>query len=137
MEQISFKLISLRIISLIHILFILFVVLSPISNSNYILMMHLILIPFMVFHWILNDNTCMLTIIERHLRKKIYGDKYKEDECFTCNLIEPVYNFIDDYKVFNKLIYGVTLSLWLLSGIKLYMKYNKGLINDWKDLFKL
>ena len=65
--------ILLKVISLVHIIFVIFVVLTPFSNINYFLMLHAIFLPFIMLHWICNDNTCVLTVIERNLRKKIYG----------------------------------------------------------------
>ena len=127
----------LKVVTLAHTLFIIFVVISPFVNSNYILMLHSIMIPFLMVHWICNDDTCVLTIIERYLRKKVYKDKYKDDDCFTCKLIEPVYNFIDNYNTFSKLIYVIVVILWIISSGKIFCKYKNGLITDWKQLFIL
>src|SRR4029079_19804711 len=103
------KEILLKFITLIHILFVLFIVLAPFSNSNYILILHFIFVPFMILHWILNDNTCVLTIIERNLRKKMYGEEqYDDEDCFTCRLIELVYDFKKNYETFSKFIYIIT-----------------------------
>lgn len=124
----------LKIITLIHILFIIFVVVTPFTNSNYFLFIHAIFIPFLIIHWICNDNTCILTIIERKIRKEVYG-KYDEDDCITCRLIEPVYDFRKNYKTFTIIIYVVTILLWSLSIGKLFGKYNTGSIKNYKDLF--
>lgn len=129
--------ILLKIITFMHVMFVLFIVFSPVTNSNYILMLHSIMVPFLMAHWICNDDTCVLTIIERNLRKKVYNDKYKDDDCFTCKLIEPVYNFIDDYKTFSSIIYFIVIILWLISTGKIYYKYRNGLITNWKQLFIL
>ena len=48
--------IKLKIIVLCHILLVCFAVLSPFTNSNYILFMHAIIIPFIIAHWLLNNN---------------------------------------------------------------------------------
>jgi hypothetical protein len=124
----------LKIITLIHVLFVLFVVVTPFTNSNYFLFIHAIFIPFLIIHWIFNDNTCILTIIERKIRKEIYG-KSDDDDCITCRLIEPVYDFRKNYKTFTILIYVVTILLWSLSLGKLIGRYNSGSIKNYKDLF--
>jgi hypothetical protein len=75
-----------------------------------------------------------LTIIERKLRKQIYGD-VNDDDCITCKLIEPVYDFRKNYKGFTIIIYTITIMLWLISTGKLLYKYKSGSINGIKDLF--
>jgi hypothetical protein len=98
------------------------------------------MIPFLIAHWICNDNTCVLTIIEKHLRKNM-SKKYSNDksllenDCFMCRLIEPVYDFNKDYSTLSKYIYILTISLWLITTGKLYCKYKSGTISTWKDFF--
>ena len=128
--------ILLKVISLVHIIFVIFVVLTPFSNINYFLMLHAIFLPFIMLHWICNDNTCVLTVIERNLRKKIYG-KVDEEDCITCRLIEPVYDFRKDYATFSMIIYAITITLWLCSVGKLAYKYKTGDITDYIDLFRI
>lgn len=125
----------LNIVTVLHMLFVLFVVVVPFTSSNYLLLMHSIFIPFLLFHWIINDNTCALTIIERKLRQKISGKDDVDDECITCKLIEPVYDFRKNYETFTAIIYTVTISLWLISVYKLYCGYRDGDIKSFKDLF--
>ncbi len=127
--------ILLKIITLLHVLFVVFVVITPFIDSNYFLFIHSIFIPFLILHWICNDNTCVLTIIERKLRKEIKKTDDVDDDCITCKLIEPVYDFRKNYKTFTILIYGITLSLWGISIGKLFYKYNNNIISEFKDLF--
>ena len=130
-----FKECLLKLVTLLHIIFVLFVVIVPFTGSNYLLMMHAIFIPFLVFHWVINDNTCALTIIERKLRQQISGKDVLDDDCITCHLIEPIYDFRKNYETFTVLIYGVTIGLWLMSVGKLYCKYSSGDIKSYRDLF--
>lgn len=130
------KFIALKTIVCLHTLFIIFVVTTPFLNINYFLMLHTIFIPFMVGHWLTNNNTCVLTVVEKGLRKQL-DDKFDEDECFTCKLIEPVYDFKKNYEQFSTFIYILTFTLWLISSYKLYSKCKTGQINSWKDMFIL
>ncbi len=122
-----------NIILVLHVLYILFVILVPFSNSNYLLFLHVIIVPFMILHWILNDNSCFLTLVEKYLRT---GNGFSKDnkDCFTCKLIEPVYDFEKNHKNFSDLIYIVTVFLWVFSFTKLYNKYTSGQINNLRDL---
>ena len=126
--------IILKIITLLHILFVLFVVGIPFMNSPYFLLLHTIFVPFMVFHWIANDNTCVLTIIEKNVRKKM-DKKYDEKDCFTCRLIEPVYDFNKNNISSSTVIYIITGILWSISFGKLVYKYKSGQISNLQDFF--
>jgi hypothetical protein len=132
-----FKQLLLNIITILHIIFVLFVVIVPFTSSNYLLLLHVLFIPFLLFHWILNDNTCVLTIIERKLRQQISGKDTMDDDCITCKLIEPVYDFRKNHETFTTIIYTITISLWLISVYKLYSGYKNGNINTFKDLFSI
>lgn len=100
----------------------------PFTNSNYLLTNHLIYGIFILIHWILNNDTCFLTKLELYLRNN------NEDECFTCKIINPIYKFTDNqYKI---IIYMTTIFLLSMSFIKLYNKYETGIITSKYDLLK-
>jgi hypothetical protein len=126
--------ILLKLITLIHVIFVLFVVIAPFINSNKILFMHFIFVPFMIFHWILNDNTCALTLMEKKLKEHM-GRNTDKDECFTCQIIEPIYDFKKNNADLSSAIYFITIVLWILSGGHLYLRYQNGIINSFTDLF--
>lgn len=132
-----FKTLLLNFISLLHIFFVLFVVGVPFLNSNYFLLLHAILVPFVMLHWVLNNNTCALTVLEKKLRQNISGKENVDDDCITCKLIEPVYDFKNNYKTFSIIIYLATTILWLISVSKLVYKWRTGKITNFKDLFAI
>jgi hypothetical protein len=132
-----FNEILLKIITLLHIIFILFVVVVPFTSSKYLLFIHAVFIPFLIFHWIINDNTCALTMVERKLRQKISGSTVLDDDCITCKIIEPIYDFRKNNDTFTIAIYAITISLWLVSVLKLYNGYKMGEIKSFRDLFVL
>lgn len=107
----------LSLVRLIHFLFILFVVLVPFIGNNYFLLLHFIIVPFIMFHWILNDNTCCLTVVEKLLAND------KDYECITCKIIEPIYDFKKNYNAHSNIIYLVTTLLWLIATYRLYSNY--------------
>ena len=124
-------------ITIIHIIVILFVLLSPFSNSNYLLFMHFVIVPFIMFHWIMNDNTCCLTVAEKMIKEKVYNRQVDMNECITYKLIAPIYDFNNNHKNFEIFTYILTISLWLISGYKLYTKIEDHQITSFKDLMKL
>lgn len=125
---------TLTLIQVLHIFYISFVVITPFTENTQLLILHSFVIPFMMLHWGLNDNTCALTILEKSARKQLYGS-VDEKDCFTCRLINPVYDFHKNYEQFNKFIYSLTIGLWLITVYKLYQKKQSGEIQSWKDLF--
>lgn len=120
----------LHIISLIHILTVLFIIGVPFSNSNYLLLLHGALVPFIVIHWYINDDSCILTTIEKQYVNN-------DINCFTCRIFEPVYNFVDDNKTYSQLIYTITILLIFMSIYKLTCKYRDGEIKNWRQFFIL
>ena len=64
----------LLFINVLHMIVILFVICAPFSGSNYFLTMHLILVPFFLLQWVLNNNTCSLTVAEKFIREQTYGN---------------------------------------------------------------
>lgn len=125
----------LNIIMLCHIIVICFVVLVPFLGNSYFLLMHAILVPFIILHWILNDDTCVLSTLETKIREKMNGGiKVDRNECFTCQLIDPIYKFNFDNNTYSTLIYVITIALWLVSVGKLYSGYKSGTITSFYNL---
>ena len=115
----------LYLITFLHTLFVLFILLTPITNNTHLLLLHAITVPFIIAHWISNNNMCALTLLEQEIRKNIYGISDKQ-ECFTCRLIEPVYDFAQNNCDSSYFIYTITISLWIVTMYKLYGQYNSG-----------
>ena len=88
-----------------------------------------------MFHWLLNNNMCALTLLETKLREKITGIVNAKKECISCKIIEPIYDFKNNYKDRAKFIYASATTLWIISLIRLYLRYKNGHIKSYKDLF--
>ena len=130
--------IFLYIISIIHLAFIFFVIGTPfLTDINALLLLHIVLVPFMLAHWITDNNMCTLTMIEKYIRVQVYGPSAldKLDNCFTCRIIEPVYDFDKNFDKFQKFLYGFTIFLWLASLYKLYLNHKNGKLKSFYDLF--
>jgi hypothetical protein len=115
------KILSYLII-LIHILLILFIIFAPICNVYSILIIHSLIIPSIIIHWIFNNNICALTSVELYLKNgTIFTNK--RDECFTCKIIDPIYTFNTEKQ--NKFIYLIMILLFLISYYKIYTEKTK------------
>lgn len=127
----------LILINIIHIIVIIFVLCVPFSNSNYLLLVHIVVVPFIMLHWILNNNTCCLTIAEKYIRQELSQTKINEEDCFTYKLIAPIYDFNKNYKNFDTFIYILTLSTWLISIYNITGKIFNGEIKTLTDFAKI
>lgn len=126
----------LYLINIIHICLVIFVLIVPFLNVNYYLLLHLIIVPFIIMHWITNNNICGLTVAEYYLREIITGNPVDRSQCFMARLIEPVYDFKKNNQDISTLIYTVTICLVFLSSYKLYRKWKNGEIKTFWDLLK-
>jgi hypothetical protein len=127
----------LLLITVLHLIIVLFIIITPFLNSNYLLTLHVITVPFIIFHWIINNNTCSLTVAEKLIRKKTYGDILNDNDCFTYNLIAPIYDFNKNYEDFSKFIYFFTFTLLSISSYKLFIKFYNKEILSFNDLSKI
>jgi hypothetical protein len=124
----------LLLINVLHMIVIVFVLGAPFSDSNYLLFMHALIVPFILLHWVLNNNTCSLTVAEKYIRSKSYGIDAKEDECFTYQFIAPIYDFNKNYNSYSYFSYSLTIGLWVLTMYRLYDRVKEGKINSWRDI---
>lgn len=112
--------IAANIVRVIHILVVLFVVLVPFSRNffapdsiypGFLLLLGAILLPWLVMHWLVNDSTCCLTVLESQLRG------VPMNGTFMHSILDPVYRFVSDDHLNNKtlssVVIVVTTGLWL------------------------
>ena len=104
---------SAYIIKYLHILLVLFIILTPFIGSPYLLSMHLLIVPFIMIHWITNQSVCALTEME-----KILSGKTDDDETFFGQLVGPVYKFKtkDDENLF---MWALLIALWFITFFRL------------------
>lgn len=124
--------VTANIIWILHLNLILFILIVPFMDCNYLLLLNSILIPTLILHWLTNDNTCALTTIEKYMRN--VKTKEEEKECFTYQLIHPLFEFQKNNIDISFFIYVITILLWLICIIKLSTKYKNGEIKNVRDL---
>lgn len=126
----------LLLINILHIIVIIFVLCAPFSGSNYLIFMHTIIVPFIMLHWVLNNNTCCLTVMEKFIREKAYGTEAKDEECISYKFIAPIYDFKKNNEAFSYFTYVATFSLWSISVYNLVDSIHSGKISSIEDLAK-
>ena len=90
----------------------------------------------MCAHWIANDNNCVLTVIEKSLRKKIYGYEPQPHECISYKIIAPIYDFTKNNYDLSNIIYIITIGLWFIGIHKIYSNYKNGKLRNFRDFIK-
>lgn len=124
----------LYLIVVLHFVFVLFVIMTPFVGNNYFMFLHAVIVPFVMIHWYTNDNSCALTMMEKNLRKKFYNEEPDPNDCFTYNLIAPVYDFKKNNNDLSLIIYLVTFALWCYTLTRLYTNYRDGKLSKLEDL---
>lgn len=124
-----------NIINIIHTLFVLFVLLVPFTEDKFMLIIHALIIPNVLLHWFLNNNVCSLTVLEKKIREKTSNKKENEEDCFTCKLIYPIYDFKKNYNEFSNLSYLVSIILFLISSNKIYHMYQNSDSESFLEFF--
>jgi hypothetical protein len=127
------KLLILRLITLLHAAFIIFILTVPFIGSNYLLLLHLIVTPFVLLHWVVNDNNCTISLTESYIRKELFGINDVND-CLSCRLIQPIYDFKNNNKTMTDVIYIVITSLIAINALHLTYRYKTGKIPDIRSL---
>jgi len=91
------------LIQIIHAIIRIFLVATPFIGNQYFLSMHLLVVPFVLLHWLTNQTVCALTEIERFFSRKssdetffgqIFTPIYK-NESFVGNILRPIYKVKD------------------------------------------
>ena len=96
------------LISALHWAFVLFMAWAPFSSSRTALVLHLIVTPFLWLHWLLNDDTCALTLLEKQVR-----GLQDDSKSFFYALVSPVYKVRDrDVRV---TAWMLSVALWLVT----------------------
>jgi len=97
-----------NLVWLLHMAFIAWMVMVPFSDNEPMLVLHLFTVPFLWFHWIMNDDTCSLTLIEMKLRGLETCEK-----SFFYSLVSPVYKPKDDDV--RAVAWVAAIGLWLVT----------------------
>lgn len=96
------------VVRIVHLAFIAWMVWAPWSGSETVLVMHAVVCPFLMLHWLTSTDGCVLTLMEKHLR-----GLERDDHSFIHSVVAPVY-VIDDVQVRAIVALG-TAGLWALT----------------------
>lgn len=101
------------LIKVLHFLLIVFILVTPFCGTEFMLSIHLIVIPMILLHWATNESICALTELEKWV-----SGKTDDDATFFGRLVGPVYKFRTraDETLF---LWVLMIALWVMSFYKL------------------
>jgi hypothetical protein len=102
---------KMNIIFIIHVIFLGWILVTPFLNDRRQLEFYSMVIPFIFYHWSVNDDTCALTQAEMMVTGK------NKDETFMGRVVGPIYKMEEND--INKLTKTVFFALWALVGYRL------------------
>jgi hypothetical protein len=95
----------------IHVLIVITGIVVPFIGTPQILSLYSIIVPFLFYHWAVNDDTCFLTQVE------VLVTSTPKERTFMGRLIGPIYNLSDD--MIGKLMKTLLFGLWFFVQFKL------------------
>lgn len=116
----------MNIIFLIHLIFLMWILVIPFTNDRRQLEFYSMVIPFIFYHWSVNDDTCALTQAEMYVTGK------EKDSTFMGRIVGPIYKMPDTDV--NRLTKTLFFALWA------FVQYRLGhfdmFIKDLSKMFK-
>lgn len=95
------------LVSALHLCFVVFMAWAPFSGNRAALVMHLVVTPLLWVHWSLNDDSCVLTLLETKLRG------VDSSQSFVHSLVSPVYKVRD--ADMRAVCWVASLALWAVT----------------------
>ena len=101
----------MNIIFWIHFCFLLWILVTPFMNDRRQLEFYGMIIPFIFYHWSVNDDTCAMTQLEMMLTNQ------EKEKTFMHRVVSPIYE-MEENDV-NKITKTVFFTLWAFSQYRL------------------
>jgi len=118
----------LFVVKLIHAIIRFFLVATPFIGTDYWLSLHLMVIPFVLLHWLTNQTVCFLTEMEKLLTRKdgdqtffgqVFTPVYK-NESFVGSILRPIYT-VKDKDEEKRLVWFGMIILFFITFTRLCM----------------
>ena len=101
----------MNIIFWIHFCFLLWILVTPFLNDRRQLEFYGMIIPFIFYHWSVNDYTCAMTQLEMMLTNQ------EKEKTFMHRVVSPIY--VMEENDVNKITKTVFFTLWAFSQYRL------------------
>ena len=116
------------IIGYIHVLIRIFLIATPFIGNEYFLSLHLIIVPFIMLHWLANQTVCALTELEKIVRggrssdETVFGQLFEpiyRNESWVGQAISPFYE-IQDKETEKRAVWLALTGLWFITLVRLW-----------------
>ena len=94
------------VVAAVHVAFVAWMLYAPFSKNPDVRAAYIVFTPFLWLHWVLNDSTCALTLLETKLR-----GLDTVSESFVHRIVAPVYQ-ISDASI-RTASWVITVVLWV------------------------
>ena len=101
----------MNIIFYIHFVLFIAMLVIPFLKNTQLLEMYSLLVPFIFYHWSVNDDTCALTQME------MYVTGNTKEETFFGRVMGPIYKMDDTDS--SKILKTLMFALWMIVQYRL------------------
>tara|TARA_B100000287_G_C20668366_1_gene792534 strand:- start:929 stop:1270 length:342 start_codon:yes stop_codon:yes gene_type:complete len=101
----------MNIIFFIHLVFFVTMLVVPFMNNKKNLEFYSLLVPFIFFHWSINDDMCALTQLEMIVTGEC------KDKTFFGRIMKPIYMLEDTHA--SKVLKSLLFTLWMIVQFRL------------------
>lgn len=109
-----FRRITLKLVSILHLLVIVFVLFGWLIGISEVLIIHIVFIPLMIIQWRFNNDTCVLTNVENSLREG-QVEKEQQQGKFIKSLLAKVFDPLPADEVIKTWLYRVLWTSMMIS----------------------
>lgn len=133
------------LIQIIHFFVLTFIALVPFIGNEYWLSLHVLIVPFIMLHWLTNQTVCALTELEKVIRggcedgDTIFGQimtPIYKDESFIGRIIAPIHTF-EDADAEKRAVWIGLIGLWVITLARLWPTGFKQLRRDFEAMLAL
>jgi hypothetical protein len=117
----------------------------PFIGNEYLLSLHLLIVPFIMLHWLTNQTVCALTELEKLVRggcedgDTIFGQimtPIYKDESFIGRIIAPIHTF-EDADAEKRAVWIGLICLWVITLARLWPTGFRQLRRDFEGVLAL
>ena len=97
------------IVSLLHFIVLFWALVAPFTKE--LRVSYFLLMPVIMLHWVLLDDSCILTVLENHIRGTT------NDESFVYRFVSKIYNVPEGFV--GSLMWAYAVTTWVYVCFKL------------------
>lgn len=105
------------VVRVLHVAFVAWFLWAPIFGDRETLVLHAVVAPFLMLHWVVMSDECALTRLEMYFRG------VDHTESFVHAVVGPVYVITDAQA--RRVAWGVAVAAWAITLLRLGKLYSR------------